>query len=138
MAETTILRCIVITPETQAVDAEAKDVVLPAYDGLVGVLPGHAPFLCKLGVGLLRYRDRQNREHAIFIEKGFGHIRDNEVSILTTNAITEDDIDAAEADEQLLQAQEMPTSTTQEVQARRKAIQRVKYLKQLTSYPEPT
>lgn len=138
MTNKNFLRCVVITPETQAVDAEAKDVVLPAHDGLLGVLPGHAAFLCKLGTGLLRYRDRQSSEHAVFLERGFGHVRDNEVSILTTNAITEDDIDVTEADEQLQQAQALPTSTTQEVQARRKAIQRAKYLKQLTSYPALT
>ena len=74
MAEIPILRCIVITPETQAVDAEAKDVMLPAHDGLLGVLPGHAPFLCKLGMGLLRYRDMKSQEHAVFIENGFGHV----------------------------------------------------------------
>lgn len=133
MAETTILRCIVITPDTQAVDTEATDVVLPAHDGLLGVLPGHAPFLCKLGTGLLRYRDRQNRKHAVFLEKGFGQVRGNEVSILTPNAITEDDIDAAEAREQLLQAQAMSTTTIEEVQVRSEAIQRAKYLQQLTS-----
>ena len=135
MAETTILRCVVITPETQAVDAEATDVVLPAHDGLLGVLPGHAPFLCKLGAGLLRYRDQKSHEHAVFLEKGFGHIRDNEVSILTPNAITEDDIDAAAADEQLREAQALPTSTIEEVQTRNEAIQRAKYLRQLTGYP---
>ncbi len=135
MAETTILRCVVITPEQQAVDAEATDVVLPAHDGLLGVLPGHAPFLCKLGAGLLRYRDPQSHEHAVFLEKGFGHIRHNEVCILTPNVVTEDDIDAAKANEQLHQAQALPTSTTEEVQTRNEAIQRAKYLQQLTSYP---
>jgi len=133
MSDSSILRCVIITPESQAVDAEAIDVVLPVHDGLWGVLPGHAPFLCKLGAGLLRYRDLQNRVHAVFLEEGFGHIRDNEVSILTPNAITEDDIDAVEAREQLLQAQAMPMATIEEVQIRSEAIQRAKYLKQLTS-----
>ena len=133
MMDRFFLRCVVITPETQAVDAEAMAVVLPAHDGLLGILPGHAPFLCKLGTGLLRYRDQQSHEHAVFLEKGFGHVRDNEVSILTPNAISEDDIDAAAANEQLREAQAMPTSTIQEVQARNEAIQRAKFLLQLIS-----
>ena len=35
-------------------DGEADAVVAPAFDGLVGVLPGHAPFLTLLGTGVLR------------------------------------------------------------------------------------
>ena len=104
MAEAKTLHCVVITPERQAVDAEAQDVMLPAHDGLLGILPGHARFLFKLGTGLLRYRDAQNREHVVFIERGFGHVRDNEVSILTTNAITKEDIDTSAAEAQLREA----------------------------------
>jgi F-type H+-transporting ATPase subunit epsilon len=133
MMDKLILRCVVITPESQAVDAEATDVVLPAHDGLLGVLPGHAPFLCKLGTGLLRYRDLKNQEQRVFIENGFGHIRDNEVSILTTNAITKEDIDTSAAEAKLHEAQTMPTTTIEEVQDRNEAIQRAQYLQQLTS-----
>jgi F-type H+-transporting ATPase subunit epsilon len=31
-------------------------VVAPAYDGLVGILPGHAPFMTLLGTGVLKVR----------------------------------------------------------------------------------
>ncbi|MBN1846818.1 MAG: ATP synthase F1 subunit epsilon [Sedimentisphaerales bacterium] len=130
------IRCIVITPERQAADAEALAVVLPAHDGLVGVLPNHAPFLCKLGMGLLRYRDIQNREHALFIEGGFGHVRDNEVSILTQTAIAADKITTAEADTQVRQAEALPAATIEEVDTRRHAIRRAKYLRQLTGATE--
>ena len=133
MKDRFFLRCVVTTPETQALDAEAAAVVLPAHDGLLGVLPGHAPFLCKLGTGLLRYRDMQSREHTVFIENGFGHVRDNKVSILTTNAITKEDIDTSAAETQLREAQAMPTSSIEEVQNRNEAIQRAKFLLQLIS-----
>lgn len=136
MPHSKVLRCIVITPRAQALDAEATDVVLPAHDGLVGVLPGHAPFLCKLGTGLLRYRDRQKHEHAVFLETGFGHICNNELWILTPNAITQNDIEAAEADEQLHQAQTLPTSTVEEVQVRRQALRRAQYLQKLIRFPD--
>ncbi|MFC1781973.1 ATP synthase F1 subunit epsilon [Planctomycetota bacterium] len=126
------IRCIVITPEAQAVDAEAFDVVLPAYDGSRGILAGHAPLLCRLGVGLLRYRDLQNHSYAVFIEGGFGHVRDNEVTILTRSALTAADLTAAEAQEQLRQAEALPTLSIDEVCARRAAIHRAKQLVILT------
>lgn len=42
-----------IAPERSLYDGDAQSVVAPAYDGLVGVLPGHAPFLTLLGSGTL-------------------------------------------------------------------------------------
>jgi F-type H+-transporting ATPase subunit epsilon len=42
-----------IAPERSLYDGEAHSVVAPAYDGLVGILPGHAPFLTLLGSGTL-------------------------------------------------------------------------------------
>jgi len=47
------MHVIVIAPERSLYDGDAHSVVAPAYDGLVGVLPGHAPFLTLLGTGTL-------------------------------------------------------------------------------------
>ena len=43
----------VISPERAVFDGEATSLVVPAYDGLVGILPRHAPFLTLLGTGVL-------------------------------------------------------------------------------------
>ncbi|HET9708552.1 MAG TPA: F0F1 ATP synthase subunit epsilon [Gemmatimonadales bacterium] len=43
----------VISPDRSLFDGDATSVVAPAYDGLVGILPGHAPFLTVLGTGPL-------------------------------------------------------------------------------------
>ena len=126
--QSAILRCKIITPTAQIIDTQSFDVVLPAHDGLLGVLPGHAPLLCNLGIGLLRYRDSDKNRNAVYIEGGFGHIRDNEVTILTRRAFSAEEVTTAEAEEQLLQARTLPTSTIQEVQTRSRAIQRAKHL----------
>ena len=42
-----------IAPERSLYDGDAHSVVAPAYDGLVGILPGPAPFLTLLGAGTL-------------------------------------------------------------------------------------
>jgi F-type H+-transporting ATPase subunit epsilon len=46
----------VISPERALFDGAADAVVAPAFDGEVGVLPGHAPFLTLLGTGTLTLR----------------------------------------------------------------------------------
>ena len=47
------MRVTLIELDRSLYDGEATSVVAPAFDGLVGVLPGHAPFLTVLGTGTL-------------------------------------------------------------------------------------
>jgi F-type H+-transporting ATPase subunit epsilon len=47
------MRVTLIAPERSLFDGQATSVVAPAFDGMVGVLPGHAPFLTLLGSGTL-------------------------------------------------------------------------------------
>jgi F-type H+-transporting ATPase subunit epsilon len=50
------MRITVISPAKAVYDGEANAVTAPAYDGLVGILPRHAPFLTLLGDGPLTVR----------------------------------------------------------------------------------
>ena len=50
------LRCVVVTPERAVLDEPADFVALPMYDGELGVLPGRAPLIGRLGCGELRIR----------------------------------------------------------------------------------
>jgi F-type H+-transporting ATPase subunit epsilon len=47
------MRVKLISPERALYDGEASAVRAPAYDGDVGILPQHAPFLTLLGEGPL-------------------------------------------------------------------------------------
>jgi F-type H+-transporting ATPase subunit epsilon len=48
------MRVSVISAERSVFDGEATAVVAPAYDGLVGILPRHAPFMTLLGKGVVQ------------------------------------------------------------------------------------
>jgi len=48
------MRVTLVSPEGSLFDGDATSLVAPAFDGLVGVLPRHAPFLTLLGTGVLR------------------------------------------------------------------------------------
>lgn len=50
------MRVSVISAERAVFEGDADSVVAPAYDGLVGILPGHAPFMTLLGDGVLIIR----------------------------------------------------------------------------------
>ncbi|OLC01773.1 MAG: hypothetical protein AUH46_07520 [Gemmatimonadetes bacterium 13_1_40CM_70_15] len=52
------MRVTVLSPERSLYDGDADAVVAPAYDGQVGILPRHAPYLTVLGEGTLTVRHK--------------------------------------------------------------------------------
>ena len=44
-------QCVIVTPEQQALDESVTQAILPAHDGLIGILTDRAPLLVKLGLG---------------------------------------------------------------------------------------
>ena len=48
------LNVSVISPEKTMFEGSVDSVVAPAYDGEVGILPGHAPMMTLLGKGTLK------------------------------------------------------------------------------------
>ncbi len=96
-----LLQCVVVTPERAVLDETADFVALPMYDGELGVLPGRAPLIGRLGYGELRIRHGATQER-FFVDGGFVQIRTNVVTVLTQRAIRAEDIDQ-EAATQVLQ-----------------------------------
>jgi F-type H+-transporting ATPase subunit epsilon len=86
------LQCIVVTPERAVLDQPADFVALPMYDGELGVLPGRAPLIGRLGYGELRIRHGQSTRR-FFVDGGFAQVRSNVVTILTPRAVGGEDID---------------------------------------------
>ena len=55
------VQCVVVTPERAVLDEPADFVSLPMYDGELGILPGRAPLIGRLGYG---YAWSQNEARA--------------------------------------------------------------------------
>lgn len=71
----------VISPERAVFDGPADAVVAPAFDGLVGILPGHAPFMTLLGTGTVTVR--QGGEQSAFgVSGGFLQVTGDNVRIV--------------------------------------------------------
>jgi F-type H+-transporting ATPase subunit epsilon len=75
----------VVTPERALYDGEAASLVAPAYDGLVGVLPRHAPFLSLLGTGGLVLRTAEG-ELRFRLSGGFIQVVGNVVRVVAESA----------------------------------------------------
>lgn len=91
------LHCTVVTPERAIFDEDAERIVVPAHDGEIGILPGHARLLAKLGVGVLRVVTA-GKTHEMFIEGGFVQVAENRVTVLTDSVSDIDKIDVAAAE----------------------------------------
>ncbi|HEX6178961.1 MAG TPA: ATP synthase F1 subunit epsilon [Thermoanaerobaculia bacterium] len=89
----------VVTRERKIVDAQVDEVILPATDGEIGVLPGHTPLLALLKIGELRYRTG-NTVNKLVISWGFAEVLPDRVIVLAERGFLPGEIDraAAEAD----------------------------------------
>ena len=79
------MRVFVVTPERALYDGEATSVIAPAYDGLVGILPRHAPFLSLLGTGRLLLRTAEG-ELRFRVSGGFVQVVENVVRVVADRA----------------------------------------------------
>ncbi len=71
----------VISPSAAMFDGDADAVTAPAFDGEVGILPGHAPFMTLLGRGRLRVR-RADDVSEFRVEGGFLQVVSDRVRIV--------------------------------------------------------
>ena len=79
------LNVSVISPEKTLFEGSVDSVVAPAYDGEVGILPGHAPMLTLLGKGTLKL-GAEGRAGRFSVEGGFLQVVDNAVRVVTERA----------------------------------------------------
>jgi F-type H+-transporting ATPase subunit epsilon len=88
----------VVTRERKIVDVQVDEVILPATDGEIGILPGHTPLLATLKIGQLRYRTG-NKIERLVISWGFAEVLADRVIVLAEKGILPGEIDAAAAEE---------------------------------------
>lgn len=125
MASSEIFHCSVVTPERAVLECEAKFVALPAWDGEVGILKGRAPLLCKLGIGRLRIETADGKQ-ILFVDGGFAEMLGNQLTILTENARTPEEIDRQAVGADLDTARGLTVTDDASFEARQKALQRAR------------
>ncbi|NQV25403.1 MAG: F0F1 ATP synthase subunit epsilon [Rhodopirellula sp.] len=111
------LQLIVVTPETTIVDEPVSALRFPLFDGQMGVLPGRAPLVGRLGCGELKLTAASG-ERSYFIDGGFVQINGEIVTLLTARCLTNNDIDADAARAELDEAMRRPASNDADIDAR--------------------
>jgi F-type H+-transporting ATPase subunit epsilon len=139
------LKCVVVTPERAVLDEVVDFVALPMYDGELGVLPGRAPLIGRLGHGELRMEIPESRlgaghsgasgelrgQHGerivrYYVDGGFAQVRSDVVTVLTQKAIAAADLNEQDAARQLEAALASSAKTPEEQAARQQAEDRAR------------
>ena len=100
----TKINLTVVTRERKIIDTEADEVVLPATDGEIGVLPGHTPLLTTLRIGEMRYRSGGKVERMV-LSWGFAEVLPDRVIVLAERGILPGEFDAATAERERVEAE---------------------------------
>ena len=96
----------IVTAERQVLAEDDVDmVVAPGSEGVVGILPRHAPLLTLLNPGVIRIK-KNGAESAMAVGGGFLQVNSDRVLILADAAERAEEIDAARAEEARRQAEQ--------------------------------
>lgn len=84
----------VVTPQKHVLRDSVQSVEMPGKDGYLGILPGHAPLLTELGVGVLTYKKGAETRQLTVIN-GYAEVLPDRVSVLAELSERAEEIDVA-------------------------------------------
>ena len=132
MADPKTLQVVVVTPERAVLDEPASMVILPMFDGELGVQPGRSPLIGRLGAGELRLKSATGTTR-YFVEAGFAQIRSNVVTVLTAKATPAADVTAEKAEKAQADAEALPSSNAVERANKARARDRATGMKKVAA-----
>ncbi|QDT63973.1 ATP synthase F1 subunit epsilon [Calycomorphotria hydatis] len=128
------LRLVLVTPEKTLLDEPVRAIRVPLYDGEIGIFPGHAPLVGRLGYGKMVV-ETGGQQTQYFVDGGFLQVNGDTASVLTNRALPQKDVDSADAAEKLQEAVHRVTHTDVEDDARQRDQQRYRGMANFAKLP---
>ena len=94
----------IITPEKTLIKSETKEVIIPSYEGEIGILKDHIPLITFLRPGIIYVKNE--KEIKYFVEEGTVEFVNNNLLILTSSAIEVEKLKSHFIDESIEKAKE--------------------------------
>lgn len=94
-----------VSPEKLLLSRAVEMVVIPAAEGEMGVLPGHAAMIVTLRGGTIRVIEGGKDAERLFVAGGFAEVTPERVTILADEATPLAELSKAEADRRVAQAE---------------------------------
>ena len=104
----------IVTPEKLVVKEAVDEAQIPGLDGYLGILPGHAPLITELGVGVITYRAGGTTK-TLSVAWGFAEVLQDKVTILAETVERPDEIDVARAQQAKERAEQLLKSNDPEL-----------------------
>jgi len=95
----------IVTPERIAYTDSVDMITVPGVDGILGILPRHAPLFAQLTEGEVKI-SKGNQELFLAIGGGFIEVMPKKVMILVTKAMYADELNETEINQAKIQALE--------------------------------
>jgi len=125
MGSDVAVHCVVVTPEKTELDVHCDSIKLPMYDGELGILPGRAPMVGRLGYGLMKIKSSTGVQDW-FVDGGFVQVTRDGVYVLTNRLLKPDQIDRQGAEEDLRKATEMIAKTPEARAVKERALEQAR------------
>lgn len=113
-----LLTCILVTPEATLLEEPCDFIVLPLFDGEVGIAPLHSAMIGRIGFGEMRLTQGK-KVRRFFVDGGFVQVLDDTVAILTNRALTSDQLDPAAIEQKLTETTAAPAENAEAHAAQR-------------------
>jgi F-type H+-transporting ATPase subunit epsilon len=94
-----------VSPEKLLLSRPVEMALLPAADGQMGVLPGHAPMIVALRGGVISVHEGGAETEALFVPGGFAEITPTRVTVLADEATPVAQLSRAEAEQRIVAAE---------------------------------
>ena len=112
------------------VKEDVSEVVVPAFEGEMGILKDHISIISFLKPGIIKISSKSGDEN-YYVEDGIVEFKNNNLSILTSTIFNLADIDKSKQQDLLKQAEEEANKTDTNDQSKYLADQKVEILKTL-------
>ena len=121
----------IVNPEKSfLVKDDVSEVVVPAFEGEMGILKDHISIISFLKPGIIKILSKSGDEN-YYVEDGIVEFKNNNLSILTSTIYNLADMDKSKQQDLLKQAEEEANKTDINDQSKYLADQRVEVLKTL-------
>ncbi len=124
-------RVEIVNPEKSfLVKDDVSEVVVPAFEGEMGILKDHISIISFLKPGIIKILSKSGDEN-YYVEDGIVEFKNNNLSILTSTIFNLADMDKSKQQDLLKQAKEEANKTDINDQSKYLADQKVEVLKTL-------
>tara|TARA_B100000575_G_scaffold218056_1_gene178635 strand:+ start:65 stop:457 length:393 start_codon:yes stop_codon:yes gene_type:complete len=121
----------IVNPEKSfLIKEDVSEVVVPAFEGEMGILKDHISIISFLKPGIIKISSKSGDEN-YYVEDGIVEFKNNNLSILTSTIFNVADIDKSKQEDLLKQAEKEAGKTEISDQSKYLADQKVEILKTL-------